>query len=253
MFAPGQLFRLRRSPKHVPPAGGAATTVRDKEPYKFFSQSCFCKARRTKMLNLGENAPDFAMGEGKSFHEWRAGRWTLLISAKALSPTCTVEFAELARLAGEFSSEDIGLVTLLCDPAQAVTNWLGDLADDFAIHPSWPIISDSDLSIAATYGLVDSSGTGLQRASILIDPQGKIAALSAYPITNGRNFSEMLRIALAARLTATDRVATPPEWTLKNGRVMLPPSLPQSEAEKLYSQGVDIVRPYLRFVDLPVS
>lgn len=203
------------------------------------------------MLNLGETAADFPLEAGQGFHDWRAGRWALLISAKALSPTCTTEFAELAKLAEAFTGHGIALVAILCDSAPDIARWLDDMATDFGIHPSWPIIGDDDLSIASLYGLVDRAGTGLQRAAILIDPQGQIAALTVYPVTNGRNFGEMLRIAQAAQLTASARVATPPDWTMEHGRVMLPPSLKQADAEALYPQGVEALRPYLRFVDLP--
>lgn len=202
------------------------------------------------MLNVGEAAPDFTVEAGSSFHDWRAGRWALLVSVKALSPTCTVEFVELARLAAAFKADGIALATILCDSAPDIDSWLDHMAADFGVHPSWPIIRDGDLSVSSTYGLLDRAGTGLQRASILVDPQGQIAALSVYPITNGRNFAEMLRVAQAARLTATARVATPSAWTADKGRVMLPPSLPQAEAELLYPQGVQVLRPYLRFVDV---
>lgn len=204
------------------------------------------------MIDLGAPAPDFTLPDGVSFDDWRAGRWALLVAAKALSPTCSTEFAELARLLPAFEARGVAVAALLCDPAQEIADWLDDLAAMDGLTPVWPLIADAALAVAKAYGIVDQAGTGLQRALILVAPNGSIALTLAYPVTNGRNFTEMLRAIDAAQLTASARVATPADWT-PGAPVMLPPSLSQADADLRYPQGVDVRRRYLRYVTLSAS
>ncbi len=203
------------------------------------------------MIDLGAPAPDLAM-EGATFHAWRNGRWALLVAAKAMSPTCSTEVAELVRLAPEFARRDVGVAMLLCDPVTEVARWFDDLSEIDGVAPFWPLMIDEKLETAAAYGLVDRAGTGVQRALILVAPDGSVALTQVYPVTNGRNFTEVLRAIDAAQLTASARVATPADW--EPGRpVMLPPSLSQADAEARYPQGVDVRRPYLRYVTLTAA
>src|SRR5690606_38797169 len=67
--------------------------------------------------------------------------------------------------------------------------------------------------------------------------------------STGRNFDEILRVVDSLQLTDTHKVATPVNW--KPGEdVIIVPSLSNDEARKLFPQGWNEQRPYLRTVKL---
>jgi alkyl hydroperoxide reductase subunit AhpC len=84
---------------------------------------------------------------------------------------------------------------------------------------------------------------------VVIGPDKRIKALIAYPMTTGRNFDEVLRRMDSLPLTATAGVATPVNW-IPGDRVIIPPSVSNEEAKRLYPQGRESVARYLRFVRL---
>jgi hypothetical protein len=50
------------------------------------------------------------------------------------------------------------------------------------------------------------------RAVFIIDPAGKIAALMYYPLSNGINIDEILRLVDSLQMTANHGRATPANW-----------------------------------------
>jgi thioredoxin-dependent peroxiredoxin len=71
-----------------------------------------------------------------------------------------------------------------------------------------------------------------------------------YPMTNGRNFDEILRVLDSMLLTAKHRVATPVNW--KQGEdVIIARSVSDEEAKKLFPGGWKAAKPYLRVVKQP--
>ena len=83
----------------------------------------------------------------------------------------------------------------------------------------------------------DSSHT--VRAVFIINPEGKIAALLYYPLTNGRNIKEILRLLDALQLTYEHDRATPADWPNNprfKDKVIVPPAGSLEEAEKNISK-----------------
>jgi peroxiredoxin (alkyl hydroperoxide reductase subunit C) len=70
-----------------------------------------------------------------------------------------------------------------------------------------------------------------------------------YPMDVGRNFDEILRVIDALQTGDAQHIATPADWT-PGEQVIIPPSIKTAEAEKLFPQGWEEVRPYLRLTTL---
>ena len=69
-------------------------------------------------------------------------------------------------------------------------------------------------------------------------------------MTPGRNFDEVLRVIDSLQLTAKHKVATPVNW--KQGEdVIISGSVSDEEAKKIYPDGWEAPRPYLRIVPQP--
>ena len=70
-----------------------------------------------------------------------------------------------------------------------------------------------------------------------------------YPMSVGRNFDEILRVIDALQTGDARRIATPADW-IPGGQVIIPTSISNAEAEKLFPQGFTELRPYLRTTTL---
>ena len=88
------------------------------------------------------------------------------------------------------------------------------------------------------------------RNMFVIGPDKKVKLLIVYPMTTGRNFDEVLRVIDSLQLTAKHKVATPVNW--KQGEdVIIAGSVSDEEAKKIYPDGWEAPRPYLRIVPQP--
>lgn len=65
----------------------------------------------------------------------------------------------------------------------------------------------------------------------------------------GRNFDEILRVIDALQLSDVKRIATPADWR-PGDKVIIPPSIANDEASKLFHQGWDELHPDLRLTDV---
>ena len=88
------------------------------------------------------------------------------------------------------------------------------------------------------------------RNVFIVGPDKKIKLILVYPMTTGRNFDEVLRVLDSLQLTAKHKVATPVNW--KNGEnVIIAGSVSNDEATKIYPQGWESPKPYIRIVPQP--
>ena len=73
---------------------------------------------------------------------------------------------------------------------------------------------DIKMEVASKYGMIqpNSSTTQAVRAVFIIDPNSKIRAVLYYPLSTGRNFSEIKRLIIALQKADSDGVATPADW-----------------------------------------
>ena len=88
------------------------------------------------------------------------------------------------------------------------------------------------------------------RNVFVIGPDKKVKLILVYPMTTGRNFDEVLRVVDSLQLTAKHKVATPVDWK-QGDDVIIAGSVSDDEAKKIYPDGWQAPRPYLRIVPQP--
>jgi thioredoxin-dependent peroxiredoxin len=219
----------------------------------------------TMALRLGDIAPDFQAETTQGpirLHEWLGNSWGILFShPKDYTPVCTTELGYMARLKPEFDKRNVKIIGLSVDPVSSHSGWAKDIAETQGVAPNYPIIGDADLAISKLYDMLpaETSGDSSKRTATdnqtvrnvyVIGSDKKLKLILVYPMTTGRNFDEVLRVIDSMQLTAKHRVATPVNW--KPGEdVIIAGSVSDDEAKKIYPNGWQAPRPYLRIVPQP--
>ena len=216
-------------------------------------------------LKINSLAPDFKAKTTRgaiSFHEWLGDSWGVLFShPKDFTPVCTTELGSLARMKPEFDKRNVKVIGLSVDPVADHVKWLDDIKDVTGMKPDYPIIADEDLKIAKLYNMLegDAGTTSMGRTAVdnqtvrtvfIIRPDKRIGLFLTYPMATGRNFMELLRSIDSMQLTAKHKVATPADWK-KGEEVIIVPAVKDDEAKKLFPDGWNAVKPYLRKVPDP--
>ena len=213
-------------------------------------------------VRIGDVAPDFSAEttEGKiNFHEWIGNGFAILFShPKDFTPVCTTELGYMASLKPEFDKRNCKIIGLSADPVTDHKNWAKDIQETQGHAPNYPIIGDSDLTVAKLYDMLPASETPGKRTAadnqtvrsvFVIGPDKKVKAMIVYPMSTGRNFDEVLRVLDSVQLTAKHTVATPVNW--KPGQdVIIAGSVSDEDAQKRFP-GFRAPKPYLRYTAQP--
>ena len=216
-------------------------------------------------LRINDQAPNFQAEttQGKiDFHNWIGDSWAVLFShPKDFTPVCTTELGYMASIQSEFDKRNTKIIGLSIDPLDDHQKWLKDVEDVGKSSVRYPVIADTTLGIAKLYNMfpADESGSAQGRTAMtnatvrsifIIGPDKNIKLMMTYPMTTGRNFNEILRVLDSMQLTAKHKVATPVNWQ-QGEDVIIVPSISNEEAQKIYPDGWDTVKPYLRKVKQP--
>ena len=216
-------------------------------------------------LQIGDVAPDFEADttEGRlRFHEWLGHSWGVVFShPKDFTPVCTTELGYLAKIKPEFDKRNTKIVGLSVDPVDNHSRWSHDIAETQGHAPNYPMIGDTELTIAKAWGMLPASLEGTcdgrtaadnqtVRTVFVVGPDKKIKLIIAYPMTTGRNFDEVLRVLDSLQLTANYKVSTPANWK-PGDEVIIAASVSDEEAKTTYPQGWKAPRPYMRIVPQP--
>lgn len=216
-------------------------------------------------LRINDQAPNFQVEttQGKiDFHDWIGDKWAVLFShPKDFTPVCTTELGYMASIQSEFDKRNTKIIGLSIDPLNDHEKWLKDVEEVGGSSIRYPVIADTDLHVAKLYNMFPADETGSAtgrtaltnatvRSIFVIGPDKNIKLMMTYPMTTGRNFNEILRVIDSMQLTAKHKVATPVNWQ-QGEDVIIVPSVSNEEAEKIYPQGWETVKPYLRKVKQP--
>jgi alkyl hydroperoxide reductase subunit AhpC len=217
------------------------------------------------MLRINDLAPNFEAETTRGrirFHEFIGDSWCVLFShPKDFTPVCTTELGYLAGMQQEFEKRNCKIIGLSVDPVTDHAKWACDIEKAQGHKVGYPMIGDSDLSVAKLYGMLPAEAgdtcagrTAATNATVrtvfIIGPDKKIRLMLVYPMTTGRNFDEVLRVIDSMQLTARHQVATPVNWQPGND-VIIVPAVSNEDAAKKYPAGWNTVLPYLRMVAQP--
>ncbi len=206
-------------------------------------------------LHIGDIAPNFTIETTKGeidFHQWAKGSWVFFFSHPAdFTPVCTTEMGRTAQLSTDFGDRNVKPLGLSTDTVAEHMNWISDVNDTQNTDLQFPIVADADLKVSRIYDMIhpDESATEAVRSVFIIDPNHKIRLTMTYPMNVGRNFDEILRVIDALQLGDKEKIATPADWR-PGDRVIIPPSIDNEQAAKIFPQGWDEVRSYLRLTQV---
>lgn len=184
---------------------------------------------------IGEKAPAFkartTQGE-IDFPTCYEGKWVVFFSHPAdFTPVCTTEFMTFAAMQSEFQKRNCELLGLSIDSIYAHIAWLRTIKEKIQykglkdIEVTFPVVEDLRMEVARAYGMLQpgASNTQAVRAVFIIDPQGIVRAILYYPLSNGRNMDEILRLLIALQTSDKYGVATPANWQPGDDVIVPPP------------------------------
>ena len=216
-------------------------------------------------LRINDTAPDFTADttEGSiNFHEWIGDGWALMFShPKDFTPVCTTELGAVAGLKSEFAARNCKIIGISVDGVSDHHGWSADIETATGNALNYPLIGDPGLNVVKLYDMLpaDAGDTSegrtaadnaTARSVFIIGPDKKIKASLTYPMTTGRNFTEILRLLDSVQLTAHEQVATPANWNQGEDVIIVPAVSNEAAAEK-YPDGWEAPLPYLRIVPQP--
>ena len=217
-------------------------------------------------LQLGDTVPDFTADTTEGtihFHNWIGDGWAILFShPKDFTPVCTTELGSLAGMKSSFEQRNCKILGLSIDPVTEHHAWSRDIEEVTGNAVNYPLIGDTDLTIAKLFGMIHPNASGnartrsasdnaTARSLFIIGPDKKLKLTITYPMSTGRNFDEVLRVLESCRLTAQHKVATPANWQ-PGEDVIIVPTVSDHEAKATFPNGWSAPKPYLRIVPQPM-
>src|SRR5579871_1482127 len=193
---------------------------------------------------LNEPAPDFTAESthGPLSLASLRGKWIVLFSHPAdFTPVCTTELVEFARKYADFQQLNTQLVGLSIDSIYAHIAWVRNMETNFGVKIPYPMIADLDTKVAQLYGMIHpgASSTATVRCVFVIDDKGLVRAMIYYPLTNGRNVEEILRLVKALQTTDAHGVSTPVNWNPGEAVIVPAPKTTEAADKRLAETGVE--------------
>lgn len=191
---------------------------------------------------LGDKAPDF---KAKTTHgeihfaEFNKGSWVVLFSHPAdFTPVCTTEFSGFAMKQEEFDKRNVKLLGLSIDSVYSHIAWVRQIEELFEVKIKFPVIADLSTEVATLYGMIHPavSEEHAVRTVTIIDPEGYIRYIVAYPLGVGRNISEIIRVIDALQTTDKAGVSTPANWQPGDSVIVPPPSTTEDADKMLHDE-----------------
>ena len=203
----------------------------------------------TRIPLIGEKAPSFTAETTQgmvNFPEDYTGKWVVFFSHPAdFTPVCTTEFMTFASMQPEFEKLNCKLLGLSIDSTYSHIAWLRTIKEKISykgmkgVEVNFPVISDLTMEVSRAFGMLQpgASNTQAVRAVFIMDPEAVVRAILFYPMSNGRNMDEVLRLLKAMQLSDQHKVATPANWQPGDDVIVPPPGSCGSAKERTASPG----------------
>lgn len=81
-----------------------------------------------------------------------------------------------------------------------------------AARVRYPLLSDRSGRAIWRYGALDPEQGAARRATVLVDPEGRIAFYLVYPLEVGRSTAEILRLVQAVQFARETGEGAPANW-----------------------------------------
>jgi peroxiredoxin (alkyl hydroperoxide reductase subunit C) len=195
---------------------------------------------------IGDIAPKFTAqtthGE-INFPEDYKGSWVVFFSHPAdFTPVCTTEFLGFQDLLKEFTARNTKLLGYSVDGIHSHIEWLRNIKKNFGVDIEFPIASGGH--IAQKYGMLHPNANSMLtvRAVFIISPHGVVATIMYYPLSNGRNIFEIIRVLDSLQMSVNKQRATPANWPhnrIYKDRVIVPPANTLEEANSIKDKYTD--------------
>jgi peroxiredoxin Q/BCP len=150
------------------------------------------------MLQAGDKAPNFELpeqnGESLKLADLKGQTIVLYFYPRADTPGCTTQACGVRDRRLDYETAGARVIGVSPDPVEAVTKFAAKFKLDFTL------LADADHSVAETYGVwVEKSMYGkkywgVQRATFIIDPEGKIAKV--FPKVSPKQHDDLVLKAL---------------------------------------------------------
>jgi thioredoxin-dependent peroxiredoxin len=156
------------------------------------------------MLAAGDTAPDFTLpdqdGEELTLSDLRGHTVVLYFYPRADTPGCTVQACGVRDRGGEYAEAGARVIGVSPDEFEAVKKFAEKFDLDFTL------LADADHAVADAYGtwgeksMYGKKYMGVQRATFLIDPDGRIAKV--FPKVSPKTHDDVVLEALAELASA---------------------------------------------------
>jgi peroxiredoxin Q/BCP len=150
------------------------------------------------VLAEGDKAPDFALpdqhGETVELRDLRGETVVLYFYPKANTSGCTVQACGVRDRGADYAAAGARVIGISPDEVKDVDKFAGKHDLDFTL------LADADHAVAEKYGtwveksMYGNKYMGVQRATFIIDPQGKIAKV--FPKVQPKKHDELVLKAL---------------------------------------------------------
>jgi thioredoxin-dependent peroxiredoxin len=151
------------------------------------------------MLEPGEKAPDFTLpdqdGEQVTLSGLRGETVVLYFYPRADTPGCTIQACGVRDRRADYEAAGAPVLGVSPDPVEKVTRFAEKFGLDFTL------LANADHAVAEAYGtwveksMYGKRYWGVQRATFLIDPAGRIAEV--FPKVSPKTHDDVVLKALA--------------------------------------------------------
>lgn len=151
------------------------------------------------MLQAGDKAPGFELpdqnGDPVKLSDFKGQTVVLYFYPRADTPGCTIQACGVRDRSGEYETAGARVLGVSPDPVEDVKKFAEKFDLDFTL------LADADHAVADAYGtwgeksMYGKKYWGVQRATFLIDPDGKIAKV--FPKVSPKTHDDIVLEALA--------------------------------------------------------